>query len=133
MGEAELVETVHEWDEAIISNDAGAIGSFIADEWTIVGPDGSISGKDRFLSLIAGGDLKHDAMASEDLIVRLYGSSAVVIAKGVSGGTFKGQPFRELERSSNVFIRRNGRWVCVSTHLSKLTAASPSLTALPAS
>jgi ketosteroid isomerase-like protein len=133
MSEAELVETVHEWDKAMISNDAEAIGSFMADDWTVVGPDGSVGGRDRFLSLIAGGDLKHDVMASEELIIRLYGSSAVVIAKGISGGTFKGQPFRELERSSNVFIRRNGRWVCVLTHLSKLTAVSPSPAVLPVS
>jgi ketosteroid isomerase-like protein len=92
----------------------------MADEWTMVGPDGSLSGKDGFLSSIAGGDLKHDIMTSEDLIVRFYGDSAVVIAKGICGGTYKGQPFRELERSSNVFVRRTGRWVCVLTHLSKL-------------
>ena len=120
MTEADLVGCVHDWDQAMISNDAETIGSFMADEWTIVGPDGSLSGKDGSLSSIAGGDLKHDIMTSEDLIVRFYGDSAVVIAKGISGGTYKGQPFRELERSSNVFVRRNGRWVCVLTHLSKL-------------
>jgi ketosteroid isomerase-like protein len=124
MSEADLVKTVHDWDQAMISNDPEAIGRFMAADWAIVGPDGSLGGKDRLLSLIASGDLKHDAMTSDDLIVRLYGDSAVVIATGVSGGTFKGRPFRELERSSNVFGRRGGGWVCVSTHLSRL-AASP--------
>jgi ketosteroid isomerase-like protein len=124
MSEADLVSCVHDWDQAMILNDAEMIGRFMADEWTIVGPDGSLSGKDRFLSLIAGGDLKHDTMISENLIVRFYGDSAVVIAKGVSGGIYKGQPFRELERSSNVFVRRNGRWVCILTHLSKLMSPS---------
>ena len=124
MTEADLVSCVHDWDQAMILNDAETIGRFMADEWTIVGSDGSLSGKDRFLSLIAGGDLKHDIMTSEDLTVRFYGDCAVVIAKGASGGTYKGQPFRELERSSNVFVRRNGRWVCVLTHLSKLTSPS---------
>ena len=124
MSETEIVATVHAWDEAMISNDPAAIGKFMAEDWTIVGSDGSVNGREQLLSLIATGDLTHDVMSSEDLIVRLYGDSAVVIAKGVSGGTFKGQPFREIERSSNVFVRRDGGWLCVLTHLSRL--ADPS-------
>ncbi len=124
MSETEIVATVHAWDEAMISNDPAAIGKFMAEDWTIVGSDGSVNGRELLLSLIARGELTHDVMSSEDLIVRLYGDSAVVIAKGVSGGTFKGQPFREIERSSNVFVRRDGGWLCVLTHLSKL--ADPS-------
>ena len=120
MSETEIVATVHAWDDAMISNDPAAIGKFMAEDWTIVGSDGSINGKELLLSLIADGELTHDVMSSEDLIVRLYGDSGVVIAKGVSGGTFKGQPFREIERSSNVFVRQNSRWVCVLTHLSRL-------------
>lgn len=102
------------------TNDAEAIGRFMADDWIIVGPDGSVDGKDGFLSLIASGDLTHDVMTSEDLMVRIYGDSAILIARGVSGGAFKGQAFRETERSSNVFVRRNGQWICVMTHLSKI-------------
>jgi ketosteroid isomerase-like protein len=124
MSETEIVATVHAWDEAMISNDPAAIGKFMAEDWTIVGSDGSVNGKELLLSLIAGGELTHDVMSSEDLIVRLYGDSALVIAKGVSGGMFKGEPFREIERSSNIFVRRDGGWLCVLTHLSRL--ADPS-------
>jgi ketosteroid isomerase-like protein len=123
MSEADLRGVMAAWDEAMISNRAATIERFIADEWIIIGPDGSVSGKDRLLSLIASGDLKHEMMTSEDLIVRPYGDNAVVIAKGISSGTFQGEAFRETERSSNVFVRRNGRWVCVLTHLSKMTAS----------
>jgi ketosteroid isomerase-like protein len=123
MSEADLRGVMAAWDEAMISNRAATIERFIADEWIIIGPDGSVSGKDRLLSLIASGDLKHEIMTSEDLIVRPYGDNAVVIAKGISSGTFQGEAFRETERSSNVFVRRNGRWVCVLTHLSKMTAS----------
>jgi ketosteroid isomerase-like protein len=120
MSEAELSATAHAWDRAMTTNDAEAIGRFMAEDWIIVGPDGSVDRKDRFLSLIASGDLTHDVMTSEDLMVRLYGDTALLIAKGVSGGTFKGQAFRDVERSSNVFVRRDGQWICVMTHLSKI-------------
>ena len=62
-----------------------------------------------------------DEMTSQDFQVRVYGDTAVVSARGVSGGKYQGQPFREVERSSNVFVRQAGQWRCVLTHLSRLT------------
>ena len=44
-------------------------------------------------------------------------------ARGVSGGRYEGQPFREVERASSVFVRQEGRWQCVLTHLSKIADA----------
>jgi len=122
--ESELRTAIRAWDEAMISNDAEAIGRFMGEEWVIVGQDGSITGKDHFLSFIASGDLIHDVMTSEHMDVRIYGQTAVVIAQGVSGGTYQGQAFREVERGSNVFVWREGGWVCVLTHLSKLATSN---------
>jgi uncharacterized protein (TIGR02246 family) len=116
----ELVDVVRAWDEAMVANDAAAIGRFMADDWIIVGPDGSIGARERFLSFITSGDLTHDTMTSENLDIRVLGDSAVVVARGVSAGVFQGRQFREHERSSSVFVRRDGRWVCVHTHLSRL-------------
>jgi len=104
----------------MVQNDARAIGRFMADEWTIIGPDGSCSDKARFLGLIDSGALRHDVMESEDVTVRVYGDAAVVLAHGVSGGMYRGQSFREVERQSNVFIRQGTEWKCVLTHLSRL-------------
>jgi ketosteroid isomerase-like protein len=119
----ELIRLAHAWDRAMVENDADAIGRFMADDWVIIGADGRVGDKATFLELIASGALRHDVMESEELNVRVYGDAAVVIARGVSGGTYRGQAFRELERSSNVFVRQDGAWRCVSTHLSRIAAA----------
>jgi ketosteroid isomerase-like protein len=118
--EEELIGVAQAWDRAIVQNDADAIGHFMADDWTIVGSDGSMFDKATFLGLIRSGALSHNVMESEGFHVRIYGNSAVVIARGSSGGTYKGQPFHEFERSSCVFVRQEGRWQCVLTHLSRL-------------
>jgi ketosteroid isomerase-like protein len=59
-------------------------------------------------------------MESHDLKARIYGDTAVVISRGVSGGKYQGKAFREVERVSCVFFRQEGRWKCVHTHLSRL-------------
>jgi ketosteroid isomerase-like protein len=118
--EEELIGVVHAWDRAMVGNNAEAIGRYMADDWTIIGSDGSVSDKASFLALVKSGGLTHDIMESEDLHIRVYGDTAVITARGISGGKYQGEPFREVERSSCVFIRQAGQWRCVLTHLSRL-------------
>jgi ketosteroid isomerase-like protein len=116
----ELVAVTHEWDRAMVENDADAIGRYMADDWVIVGSDGRVGDRATFLELVRSGALSHDVMESHDLDIRLYGDTAVVLARGISGGKYQGRPFREIERVSCVFVRTGGRWRCVLTHLSRL-------------
>ena len=104
----------------MVGNDAEAIGRYMAEDWVIIDPDGSLGDKATFLQLVQSGTLSHDEMTSEDVSVRVYGDTAVVTARGVSGGKYQGQAFREVERSSCVFVRQQGQWQCVLTHLSRL-------------
>jgi ketosteroid isomerase-like protein len=120
--EEDLIAVAREWDRAMVRNDVDAIGRYMADDWMIVGPDGSISDKGTFLSLVKSGALSHDVMDSEDFRIRIYGDTAVLLARGVSGGSYRGKAFREVERSSNVFVKQDGHWRCVLTHLSRLVA-----------
>jgi ketosteroid isomerase-like protein len=117
----ELIAVTAEWDRSMVENDVDAIGRYMADDWAIIGPDGSLGDKATFLGLVKSGGLTHDVMTSEDMRVRIYGDTAVTVSRGVSGGTYQGQPFREVERVSCVFVREEGQWRCVLTHLSRLS------------
>jgi ketosteroid isomerase-like protein len=122
--ERELREVSEQWDRAMVESDAGAIGRFMADDWVVVGSDGNLIGKDRFLGLVASGTLSHNVMETHEMDVRVYGDTAVTIAAGVSGGHNQGHPFLLRERVSCVYVRRNGVWQCVLTHLSPLPDAA---------
>jgi ketosteroid isomerase-like protein len=123
--ESELARLSADWDGAMCSNDADVIGRFMADDWIIIGTDGSIGTKANFLDLVRSGALTHDVMESHDIDVRVYGDAAIVIARGISGGTWQRQRFLLNELVSSVFIREAGTWRCVSTHLSSLDRAQP--------
>lgn len=119
-----VIRTAHAWDEAMVGNDADAIGRYMAEDWTIIGSDGAISGKAEFLALIRSGALTHDEMSSAEIAARVYGDAAVLTCRGVSGGLYHGRAFREVERSSNLFVRQGAEWKCVHTHLSRLVPES---------
>ncbi|GAA4117104.1 nuclear transport factor 2 family protein [Aminobacter aganoensis] len=117
----EIVELALAWAEAIVSNDAAAIGAFMADEWVIVGPDGATSRAD-FLALVASGDLAHDAMHGiGDARVETYGATALYTARMLNSGHFRGQAFTADEWTTDVFVRRGTRWHCVLSHVTGAT------------
>jgi ketosteroid isomerase-like protein len=116
----EIMRVSEEWDRAMVTNDAEAIGRFMAEDWVIIGSNGSVADKSSFLALVRSGALTHDVMETHEMDVRVYGDTAVVIARGVSGGNYQGQPFREVERATCVFVRQAGEWRCVATHLSRI-------------
>jgi ketosteroid isomerase-like protein len=118
--EDELIGVAHAWDRAMVGNDPEAIGRYMADDWTIIGSNGSDSDKATFLELVRSGKLTHDVMESHDLKVRVYADTAVVTARGISGGQYQGESFYLAERTSCVFVRQNGCWRCVLTHLSQI-------------
>jgi len=119
--EAELVTLSKEFSEAMVTNDATKIGTYLADEWIIVGPDGGIIDRARFLAVIQSGTLVHSAMDSEDVRVRIYGTTAVVTALTSSKAQYMNREFSTRERTTDVFVKRDGRWQCVITQLTTFT------------
>ncbi len=88
----------------------------------IVGTNGGITPRAKFLESIRSGDLVHSHMDNDMMRVKTYGDTGVVIARGTSAGTYKGKPFQFYEWSQSVFIYLSERWLCVST---MLTPAKP--------
>ncbi len=118
--EQDLLKLEEEFTRAIVQNDPEAIGRFVADDWVIIGPDGRIIDKERFLGVIKSGALTHEMMESDDIRVRVYGDSAVVTALTRTKGQFMGQDFSTQERATDVFVLLDGRWQCVLSQLTRL-------------
>ncbi len=119
--EEELLTLEKAFADAIVRNDLEGIGRLVTDDWIIVDPNGEIVDRARFFEVIKSGALTHDMMESEDFRVRVYGDSAVVSGLTRTKGKFMGQEFSTRERATDVFVKRDGRWQCVLTHLTRFT------------
>src|SRR4030095_11747999 len=132
--EEELLKIEEAFAEAIVRNDVDGIRRLVGDDWVIVDPDGGIGDRTRFFEVIRSGALTHDMMESEDFRVRVYGDSAVVTGVTRTKGKFMGQEFSTQERATDVFVKRDGRWQCVLTHLTRFAkkgAIAPCPRSLP--
>lgn len=110
------------WEHAMVSNDAEVIGRFMADDWVIVSERG-VTRKQDFLAVVASGELTHETFKGEIISVRQYGEAAVLTGRVRNKGHYKGQPFSSDEWTTDVFIKRNGTWLCVHSHITTATGA----------
>lgn len=118
----EIVAIGDEWARAIVSDDAERIGAFMADEWVIVSGSG-VSAKEEFLSLVGSGQLTHSAMDRVgEPRVRVHGDTAVLTARVTNTAHYGGRRFEADEWTTDVFVRRNGRWSCVLSHITPVGA-----------
>lgn len=119
----ELVANDDEWSSAIVSNDAERIGNFMADDWVIVSEQG-VAAKEEFLSFIRSGELTHSAMERvSEARIRVYGDTAVLTARVTNTAHYRGQQFDADEWTTDVFVRRDGRWFCVLSHITAAASA----------
>jgi ketosteroid isomerase-like protein len=119
--EEEVLRLEKEFSQAIVKNDAVAVGRLLADDWIIIDPDGGIIDRARFLGVMESGALTHEMMESDDARVRIYGNTAIVTALTTTKGKFSGQAFATKERATDVFVKQNGRWLCVHSQLTRFT------------
>jgi ketosteroid isomerase-like protein len=117
----EVLKVARELEQTIIKNDVEQIERLLDDDWMIVGPDGAIIEKARFLGVIKSGVLSHEAMSSDDVRVRVYGTTAIVTAITSSKAKYMDHEFSTRERATDVFVKRDGKWRCVMTQLTTIT------------
>ena len=118
----ELLAFEREFTQAVVDNDAAAVGRFVADDWVIVDANGNVIDRSRFLGVIESGALTHESMESTDIDVRVFGETAVVTAITTSQGQFMGRGFATRERATDVLARLNGRWLCVFSQLTQVSS-----------
>jgi ketosteroid isomerase-like protein len=123
--EQELLKLEEAFADAIVKNDVERLAQITADDWIVIDPNGEIVDRMRFFEVIRSGALTHDRMESQDFRVRVYGDGAVVTAITSTKGKFMGNEFSTQERATDVFVKRDGGWRCVLTHLTRFAKNDP--------
>jgi len=60
-------------------------------------------------------------MDSEDVRVLIYGDAAAVTALTMTKGKYMGQEFTSQERATDMFAKKDGRWQCIVSQLTRFT------------
>ena len=115
-----LIKLEQGWNEAFYRKDVAFIKNILADEFTATYEDGSRGDKAKELALVAEFNQQVQSAIQEDFTVRVYGDAAVVWFTLRLVGIKQGQRSELMLRYTDVWVMRDGRWLCVSTQSTRV-------------
>ena len=93
----------------------------LSDDFVLVSPGGSIRTKRDVIRELATPGLKMEPYEPQDVTIRLYADTAVVIGRMHQRYTLGGIKYANELRYTDVYVKRKGKWLLVSAHTSILT------------
>ncbi|MEK6335934.1 MAG: nuclear transport factor 2 family protein [Acidobacteriota bacterium] len=113
------------WLDAYEQHDEKAMNTIVADDFTITFPNGSIQTKAQIMSSLkrprspGGPTMKFH---TEEVQGRAYGDTVILSGRVVTEYQRDGQTTsKEQQRYTDTYVRRDGRWQVVASHLSNDT------------
>lgn len=125
--EEEVRKLEREWLDAYEQNNAEAMNRIVADDFTITFPNGSIQAKPQLMSMVraVASSTRRSAepamrFHTEDAQSRAYGDTVILMGRVVTEYERDGKTVREQSRYTDTYVKRNGRWQVVASHLSNV-------------
>jgi hypothetical protein len=109
-----IVDLERQSKEASLRRDSEFSLRMLAADYVAITPLGQVTTKDETISARRSGQLRYEAMNITDMVVRVYGDTAVVTARAEVKGHQLGEDFSGPYRYTRVWVRRNGQWQVVS-------------------
>jgi ketosteroid isomerase-like protein len=110
----EIVDMERQAREASLHRDPDFSQRTLADDYVAITPLGQVTTKQDTVSARKSGQLRYDSIDVSDMVVRLYGDTAVVTARADVKGHQLGEDFSGPYRYTRVWVRRAGHWQAVS-------------------
>ncbi len=119
----EVLQTEYAWVEAHGQLDIVTIDHLMADDYTIIRPDGSVDGKAEAITSYRSATRHWDFAEGDEYTVRVYGNTALVTGRWTAKGVVNnGQAFDYQARFMSVYVKRNGQWQIVSEQSTPISA-----------
>jgi uncharacterized protein (TIGR02246 family) len=124
---AEVQKLERAWLDAYEKLDQKAMDQIVADDFLITFPNGAMQTKAQILASLkppASTPQTSSKFHTEDVQARVYGDTVILTGRVISEWWRDGKiAGKEISRYTDTYVKRNGRWQVVASHLSN--AASP--------
>ena len=117
-----LIQLEQDWDAAFRRKDLRFIATVLADEFVATYSDGSRGDRAKELALAADFNLQIDSSTLDEFIIKIYGDTAVVWMSQHLVGPSKGNQLQVTFHYVDVFVMRDGRWQCVASQSTRVSA-----------
>jgi ketosteroid isomerase-like protein len=100
--------------EAAIRRDVAFAERTLSDDYIAVGPLGQVTTKADTIAARKHAQLHYDSIEVSEMVVRVYGNTAVATARAEVKGSDLGEDFSGPYRFTRVWVKHDGQWQAVS-------------------
>ena len=120
----QVEQNLRKMTEALIQaypkQEAAVLERILADDLTVINPDGSSGDKAGEIGGLRSGKLKLESVTNDDIKVRVFGETAVVTGRATIRGQIDGREIRDQNRYTSVFVKRRGRWQVIALQVTRV-------------
>ena len=107
------------WPKAYFEQDAELLDTILADEFQMIDAAGNWSTKSDQLERVRTSKPAYDSLVFTIKRLELFADgTAIVAGQGTIRGVEEHRPYVATYQSTNVLVRRDGRWQAVASHVS---------------
>ena len=117
--EQALLQIERDWAEASVKKDAAVLDRILANEFQANYVD-LVGNKKQFLSALKSNTFKYDSMVNSEMKAVVFGDRAVVNGLSTEKSSMAGKDTSGQYRWTDVFVKREGRWQCVTGYSTKV-------------
>jgi len=117
--EQALLQLERDWAEALVKKDTAALDKMLADEFQ-ASIGGWVGNKKQILSVLKSNSSKTDSAVNSDMKAIVLGDRAIVNGLSTEKSTMAGKDTSGQYRWTDVFVKRDGRWQCVTGYSTKV-------------
>jgi len=110
----EIKKSEEERNQAILAGDAVALDRMTSNDYTFITQKGELRTKAEIVNGFKAGSFKYEARVVNDLMIRVYGNTAVVTGRAVQKGTENSKDYSGENRFTRVYVKQSGKWVSVA-------------------
>lgn len=104
-----------------VRKDIEAVSAATADDYIQIDVDGKVLDKPATLERIKSSYAQLLSNPVDDMVVRIYGNTAVLTARARPKGILDGKEFSGAVRYTRVYVKRGGRWQVVLFQQTRVT------------
>jgi uncharacterized protein (TIGR02246 family) len=121
LADADLKSIEQQWIDAYMKGDATFIKNLEADDYSIIESDGTVTTKSQDVKAVTDKTFVLKSATLSDVKVRMMGDSyAVVTSMLKMSGSDDGKAFSGDYRGTDVFEKKDGKWMAVASQLTKV-------------
>ena len=116
--EQEVRKLERAWLDAYEKRDVEAMNAIVADDFTITFSDGAMQTKPQIIESLKRPRGSSSTFITEGVQSRVYGDTVILIGLVISEWKQNDKPMTDRSRYTDTYVKRNGKWQVVASHLS---------------